>query len=683
MRQAYYSSTIGSFLNTNSKEIIGQLNLGNTQYVNQWTVATTSWSEFIYSLKQSFEKLIQTNPTVGSWHILLEYEIPRLASRIDAVVIAYDIIFVIEYKLDRDKFQLADQRQAEDYALDLKDFHLESNNRLIVPLILAPKAKTEVQEPKLSNDAYVASCLKVNAENFAEIIYNTYNKFHRDSNSRIDAERWEQSKYQPTPTIVQAAKALFAGQKVENITKYGAENLENTSKEIIKIINHARQNSKKVVCFITGVPGAGKTLVGLDIVHEKEKFGDFNTAYFSGNGPLINVLREALARDHYSRNKALYDSGERDTRPKRSDSDQEIITKVQNLHLFIKDGIRSEDAPTERIVVFDEAQRCWNAKHFSNKAKQNRNREEKPFKIEEKSEAELLFEFMSRHKGWAVIVALVGGGQEINTGEGGIVEWGKAIESKYSNWEVYISPKLLSGDSSTADQKIFTSIPENVKIVSNTYLHLNTSQRSFKANNLNSWVNAVIDNQPNQASEIAKDIFPLYPLYITRNIETAKVWLRQKRIGTKRIGLIASSGGLRLKPYAINVREVIDEAIWFLNDEEDVRSSQYLEIVATEYKVQGLELDWTGICWDADLRRRNDRWNYNSFTGTKWHQVNSIAEQQFLLNTYRVLLTRAREGIIIFVPPGDAMDNTRLQQDYDYIYDYLKDCGLVSIYNVL
>lgn len=681
MKQAYYCATFASFLKTGNEEIIGYLNLGNTQYVNQWTITTTSWSEAIPTLKKSFEELIIVNPDAASWHVLLEYEIPRLASRIDVVIIANDIIFVIEYKLDRDKYLLADQRQAEDYALDLRDFHLESNNRLIVPILLAPKAKTVFQEVHLSNDNCVVSCLNVNAESLAKILHKAYSKFHNDSITKIDAEKWEQSKYQPTPTIVQAAKALFAGQKVENITKYGAENLSKTSKELIKIIDQARKKNKKIICFVTGVPGAGKTLVGLDIVHEREKFGgdNFNAAYFSGNGPLITVLREALARDHFERQKDLYKSGKIDKRPKRRDSNHEVKTKIQNLHLFIKDGIRTKTPPTERIVVFDEAQRCWNAVHFRNKSRQNRNRERSPFKIEEKSEAELLFEFMSRHDGWSVIIALVGSGQEINTGEGGIVEWGKAIESKYTNWEVYISPQLLLGDSSTADQKIFNSIPEGAKVVLNRYLHLSTSQRSFRASNLNTWVNAILGNRPIEAFEIANQILSSYPLYITRSIDTAKEWLKQKRVGTKRIGLIASSGGLRLRPYAINVREVIDEAIWFLNSEEDIRSSQYLEIIATEYKVQGLELDWAGICWDADLRREENEWGYNSFSGTKWHQVNNIYEQQFLLNTYRVLLTRAREGMIVFVPKGDNKDYTRLVNYYDPIFKYLKQCGLEEI----
>ena len=208
---------------------------------------------------------------------------------------------------------------------------------------------------------------------------------------------------------------------------------------------------------------------------------------------------------------------------------------------------------------------------------------------------------------------------------------------------------------------------------------MNVSQRSFRANNLNAWVSALINNQPVEASLLAETIKHNYPLFITRDIDISKDWLRKKKSGNKKIGLVASSGGLRLKPHGIHVREEIDEAMWFLNDETDIRSSYYLEMVATEYKVQGLELDWVGICWDADLRRSPSGWDFKNFSGTKWNQTNTNSEQQFLLNTYRVLLTRAREGIIVFVPKGDINDDTCLSEFYNPIYDYLISCGLQPI----
>ncbi|HKO80806.1 MAG TPA: DNA/RNA helicase domain-containing protein [Chitinophagaceae bacterium] len=681
MKQAYYSSSVDSFLAMDDEKIIGRLNLAGRDFTSQWTIATTSWENSIQLIKNSLTTLSKEDSNVRNWHILLEYDIPRLGKRVDAVLLADELIFVIEYKLDRKSYELSDINQVEDYALDLSDFHLESRERIIIPILLAPLAKTIFQELENNKASLVQKCLKANTNNFSTILKDAHQYYHDDLRNQINPLKWEQSVYQPTPTIIQAAKALFAGQKVENITKYGAANLSKTSKCLIDVINHAREKDKKVVCFVTGVPGAGKTLVGLDIVHEKEVFGgdEFNTAYFSGNSPLINVLRAALANDHYERRIELFEKTKIGPRPKKKDSEREVKPKIQNLHLFIKDGIRKMTPPNERIVVFDEAQRCWDARHFSNKAKQNRNREKNPFEIEEKSEAELLFEFMNRHEGWAVIIALVGGGQEINTGEGGIAEWGKAIESKYKNWEIHISNQLLMGDSSTAGQQLFFSTPNNVNIIPNEYLHLSVSERSFKANNLNNWVNAVINNNANEALIVSKSIKETYPLCITRNINAAKEWLRIRKIGSKRIGLIVSSGGLRLKPYGIHARELIDETMWFLNDENDIRSSYYLEIAATEYKVQGLELDWVGVCWDADLRRNGKDWDFKNFSGTEWNKTNTHAEQQFLLNTYRVLLTRAREGVIIFVPAGNENDSTRLPEFYNPIFEYLKSCGMDEV----
>lgn len=681
MKQAYFHSSVNSFLETNTDEIIGRLNLAGATFASQWTITTISWDSSLHLLKKSFAELIKSNSSIGNWHILLEYEIPRLSKRIDVIVIAEDLVFVIEFKYERKKFEQQDIRQVEDYALDLRDFHLKSRGKLIIPILVAPLANEVMQQMHDINVSEICCCLKANAKNFSSIIYNAYLSHHNILNEKINPYEWEQSEYEPTPTIVQAAKALFAGQKVEDISRFGATNLLKTKKYLLKTIKEAKEKNKKIVCFVTGVPGAGKTLVGLDFVHEKDEFGGdhLNTAYFSGNGPLINVLREALARDHFERQKLMFDSKNQKLRPTKEDSKRAIKSKIQNLHLFIKDGIRTASPPTERIVVFDEAQRCWNAKHFSNKAKQNQNREKNPFLIEEKSEAELLFEFMSRHKEWAVIIALVGGGQEINTGEGGISEWGKALQKKYSQWEVHISPQLLQNGSSVGDKKLFENIPISIKIKTDDNLNLSVSQRSFKAHNLNSWVNAVIDNKQEEALRLSESIKLSYPLYITRNIETAKDWLRQKKSGERRIGLIASSGGLRLKPYGINVREEIDEALWFLNPEDDVRSSYYLEIVATEYKVQGLELDWVGICWDADLRRDHNSWDFKNFSGTEWKNVNTIEEQQFLINTYRVLLTRARKGIIVFVPYGDQRDVTRLPEFYMRVFTYLKSCGMIEI----
>lgn len=681
MRGAYYANSVGDFLKASNEEIVGKLNLANTQFASQWTITTTSWDSSIQLLKNSFHELVAKYNHSSNWHLFLEYEIPRLQSRIDTIVLADDLIFVLEFKYDRKKYELADARQVEDYALDLHDFHKESRDKIIVPILFAPLAKSLTCDFTKVTIQPVKDCVHANAANLAEILNSAYTAFHTDSKKPIDPKKWEESIYSPTPTIIQAATSLFAGQDVKEISNYGADNLSKTSTYLIEVIKEAKQRNSKIVCFVTGVPGAGKTLVGLDVVHEKDAFGgtETNTAYFSGNVPLVNVLREALSRDDYKRQLQLFKRGEISEKPVKGDSERKVKSKIQNLHQFIKDSIKRKTAPDERIVVFDEAQRCWNAKQFSNKAKQNRNRETNPFDIEEKSEAEFIFEFMSRHEGWAVIIALIGGGQEINTGEGGIAEWGKAIQTKYQNWEVHISPQLIEGDNTTDNQTLFSDDYSNLLIKQNEQLHLSVSQRSFKAANLNNWVQAVIANDSITAMAFATSIQDFYPLCITRDIDKAKQWLRNKKAGSKRIGMLASSGGLRLKPYGIQVRDTVEEALWFLNDENDVRSSFYLELTATEYKVQGLEIDWACICWDADLRREKDDWDFKSFSGTTWQENKGLQERMFLLNTYRVLLTRAREGIIVFVPEGETTDYTRLPEFYDPIFNYLRDCGMQEI----
>ncbi len=487
--------------------------------------------------------------------------------------------------------------------------------------------------------------------------------------------------YQPTPGIIEAAQSLFAGKNIDTITRHGAKNIEITSKYLIDEIRSAKDNNKKSIFFVTGVPGAGKTLVGLNIVHEKKEFGgtENNTAYFSGNSPLINVLRESLSRDHYNRQLDDFQKGLIRNKPSKANSYTTIEGKIQNLHKFIKDGLGKNTAPSERIAVFDEAQRCWTGDHLHIKTEQNQNREEKKIQTDKKSEAELLLEFMNRHEGWSIIIALIGNGQEINTGEGGLHEWGKALHAKYSNWEIHMSEMLIREFNGDTESSLHHSpAKQTLNIQINSNLHLDSSHRQFKAARLNDWVDAMLENRIENALELANTINPNFPLKITRNLNSAKKWLKENRINNQRTGVIASSGALRLKPFGINVRETIDEALWFLNDENDIRSSSFLEIAATEFKVQGLEIDWACICWDGDFRRVKNKWDYNSFSGTSWNKSKSQLDQKYILNTYRVLLTRARNGIIVFVPEGTIEDKTRLPEFYNHTYDYLINCGMVE-----
>lgn len=679
MPGSYYSNTIGDFLIESTDSIVGKLNIGGTEFAHHWTMQTTSWKDSIDILKNSFTELLQTLPEAYSWFVLFEYTIPRIGKRMDVALLARDIIFVIEFKHDRNVYAIEDIRQAERYCVDLKDFHKESQGRIIVPVILAPLAKDDFSELSLNSNNLVQKTLKANQSSLGNILNDAYVRYSNLAVDAIDGKKWNESEYHPTPTIIQAAQALFSGQSVREISRSSAEaeNLSITTDLLVEEIQKAKENNQKIICFVTGVPGAGKTLVGLNLVHKHELYelGQKPAAYFSGNGPLVSVLKEALANDY--KENAKRNSW-------KTQTDNSIKVSIQNLHTYIKQEAKSNKAPEEKIVVFDEAQRCWDATHFYNKGRQNQNRQPDSI-ITKKSEPELLFEIMDRHDKWAAIIALVGGGQEINTGEAGIREWGNVIAQKYSHWKVFISPQLLTGDSSTAGNTLFASLPQNVSIQQSEKLHLTTSQRFLRSNKVNDWVNAVIEGNADEANKIYPAIGNGFEIVLTRSLQKAKDWLRDRIQGDKRVGLVASSGAVRLRPEGISVKEIEDVPKWFLNPENDIRSSYYLEVAATEYKIQGLELDWVGLCWDLDFSISNNKWTYNRFdvTRNRWatfkNDDKGDIKKQYLKNKYRVLLTRSREGFIIWIPAGDPADTTRKPVRYDALATFLKSCGVREV----
>jgi hypothetical protein len=269
---------------------------------------------------------------------------------------------------------------------------------------------------------------------------------------------------------------------------------------------------------------------------------------------------------------------------------------------------------------------------------------------------------------------LVGGGQEINRGEAGISEWFDAVQSSFPTWKVYISPEL--SDKEYAAQAALASIRNRPDVVLDKGLHLAVSMRSFRAENVSRFVKAVLDLDQHGARQLLTEVSLRYPIALTRDLATAKRWVRAHARGSERYGLVASSGAQRLKPHAIDVRVDVDPVHWFLNPAEDTRSSFYLEDAASEFQVQGLELDWVCVTWDADLRMVGDGWNYHSFKGTRWNRIHKQDQRGYLLNAYRVLLTRARQGMVVFVPPGEPSDSTRPPAFYDATFAYLANLGL-------
>lgn len=646
MTYSYYSAYHQKFQSDSQDEILGALARGTTYELD--ALQRTAWLQEILILKTHLSK--HTNGWIG-----LEFSIPRMGKRADAVLVHNGIIFVLEFKVGESTYPSHAIDQVIDYALDLKCFHNGSFDKPIIPILIATEAPPKVVEAQLGNDL-VSSVIFANKSDLGDVIGRICDQLAQFPH--FDAEKWAASGYKPTPTIIEAAQALYTQHQVGEITRSdaGAQNLTVTSNCLTEIIEFSKSNNKKSICFVTGVPGAGKTLVGLNLATNRKSHTDEHAVFLSGNGPLVDVLREALARDQVARYKS---NGEKIS---KSDADRQVKSFIQNIHHFRDDGMNSSEAPIEKVIIFDEAQRAWDQRKTANFMKQNKGRPNF-----EMSEPEFLISVMDRHTDWCTIVCLIGGGQEINDGEAGLSEWLLAICRRFHTWNVFVSPQLTHKDYDWGIDlgSLIMNTPHNIE----PRLHLSVSIRSFRAEKLADFVNSLIDGNIEQAKESYQIIKNNYPIKLTRDLNEAKAWLRTQARGSQRSGLVASSGALRFKPEGLNVKAKIEACNWFLNDKYDVRSSYYLEDIATEYDIQGLELDWVGVCWDADFRWQDQKWSHHAFRGTAWQDVNSKKNKKYLENTYRVLLTRARQGMVIYVPTGSELDATRIKKYYDGIFE--------------
>jgi DUF2075 family protein len=641
---------MGTFLADSTDAIIGKITQNHSQeIVYQQTGAWASQIEILQTALQNFE----------NGYILFEVLIPRMGRRVDAVLIYKNILFVLEFKVGANEYLPQDIRQAHGYALDLHHFHEGSHDKIIVPILIATTAKEKSESLNKCSDG-VFEPLCANRTNLASIIQNCVTQIN--SSSTIDVLEWLSSSYKPTPTIIEAAQALYANHDVSDIARNdaGAQNLHLTSKALQDIIHKSRLQQRKTICFVTGVPGAGKTLVGLNIATNVSADKEEQGVFLSGNGPLVEVLTEALARD----------SVERKAHKNKAAALRAASASIQNIHKFRDEYIKDTTAPIEHVVIFDEAQRAWDQENTSKFMTTKRG--QKGFT---QSEPEFLISVMDRHHDWCVIIALIGGGQEINTGEAGLQGWADALAQHYSNWDVYYSDKLTQIEYAGRD----VSFDQVAKAQAVTSLHLATSMRSFRAEKLSHMVHHIIHNNPQAAAEIYQTFKDKFPIVVTRDLQAAKAWIKQKSRANETKGVIASSGAVRLKPEGIFVKNRLSAADWFLNEQDDVRSCHFLEDVATEFDIQGLELDWCLLAWDADYRYANGQFEHWKFTGTTWKRRQQEEQQRYLENAYRVLLTRARQGMVIFVPHGDAKDTTRLPKYLNAIFDYLNCCGIEAL----
>lgn len=653
MKRSFYSSTILNFLSSSPENILGILADNNEFSLEQ--TQRLAWKEQIKILKETLSK--------NEGKIFFEYSIPRMGRRIDVVVIIKNVIFVLEFKIGEREFLLSSMDQVLDYALDLKNFHETSHKHLIAPILIATAAEnvTPIISATPHNDNMLFT-IRTNVCLLKEVIGDVLRFADGET---IDVESWESGRYSPTPTIIEAAMALYSGHNVAEITKSGAEakNLTETSTALEEIIRRGKQNQEKAICFVTGVPGAGKTLVGLDVATKHlDKDNDLSSVFLSGNGPLVAILREALTRDKYQREKA------KGKKIRKGEIMSEVKLFIQNVHNFRDDVLKDERPPFEHVAIFDEAQRAWDVTQTANFMLRKKNTPD--FNI---SEPEFLISVLDRHQDWAVIICLVGGGQEINTGEAGISEWIESLNRSFPEWRVYVSDKLT--DSEYAAGHVLEKLNSHKYINTNPALHLSVSLRSFRAEHLSLLIKNLLDLKKEESKKNYQEIKDKYPIVLTRNVQSAKKWLKEKARGTERYGIVVSSQAIRLKPYAIDVKSPMDPIHWFLDDKEDIRSSYYLEDVATEFQVQGLELDWTCVTWDGDFRYSPDGWKSFSFVGSKWQNINKEERKLYLKNAYRVLLTRARQGMVIVVPKGDVEDATRDPSFYDSTFNYLVEIG--------
>ena len=657
-QRSYYSATLAEFCAADRNEIFARMALQND--FDLTGTQRDAWLEQAEVLQRVLAGHIGA--------LYLEFTIPRMGRRIDALVIIGPVIFVLEFKVGEQTFSSQDVDQVVDYALDLHNFHEGSHDACIAPVLICTRARRDRQRfPDTCPPDRLFEVSWTNSDGLAATIAQILS-LADPPEIRID--QWEESGYKPTPTIIEATLALYRGHSVTDISRSdaGATNLSKTAGTVASIIAATKARSEKAICFVTGVPGAGKTLVGLDaatkhIDHKDELY----SVFLSGNGPLVAILQEALARDKVRQERL------RGRTARKGAALSEVRAFVQNVHHFRDEClVDAEKPPIEHVAIFDEAQRAWNLKQTVDFMRRKKGRADFS-----QSEPEFLISCLDRHGDWAVVICLVGGGQEINTGEAGISEWLSALDQSFPDWRIYASDRLV--DSEYDAGRIVESLRTREHVEFKSDLHLATSIRSFRSGNVSKLVKELLDLELGAARETLRHVQERYPIALTRDLNTARRWLRGQARGSERYGIVVSSQAERLKPHALDVKTPVNPVHWFLNGKDDVRSSYYLEDVGTEFHVQGLELDWACVVWDADFRFTPEGWQHWSFRGNGWQRILAHDRQKYLKNAYRVLLTRARQGMVVVVPRGDDEDPTRNPAYYDQTFDYLSRSGMSLI----
>lgn len=655
--RSFFSAQVADFLRTDARAIIGQLASRHVAFhASAEAEQLRAWEQEVVLLRSAFAEV---GPVADTWWILLEAPLLRLGKRLDAVILAPGVVGVLEFKIGATAFAGADRVQTERYAQSLRDFHEVSQRLLIMPILCAEFAPTW----PLAVSAFdgVADLVYANAATLGGAL-NLIALHAVPGAEALDGLEFDQSPYRPTPTIVEAAQALYAGHQIGDIGRGDAADaeLQAAAETLQSIVRTAETRREKVICFVTGSPGAGKTLLGLDLAL-KSRSGTRPAALLSGNRPLVHVLTEALATDSAARNSTT-----------KAQAKYQADAAIQNLLGYLKEHTDGA-TPPEHVIVFDEAQRAWDA----DVGQELMNRPN--------SEPELFLEILDRLE-WSCLVCLVGPGQEINRGEGGLPLWGEALAKANAagkGWRVIAAPQALDGGPDVAGKGLLSGATgQTLELQREPGLHLANGIRAYRNPLQGKWVAALLEGDIASAKQLA-DQMDMPPAFLTRDLDEAKCWLRQRRRGGRSVGMLASSGAVRLVgdgvPPAPRSNELAPIGHWFLKPYTDFRSAGALEVPMSEFGCQGLELDYIALCWGGDLLWADGQWRPMRMSSPRWQVIREAEKKRFRVNGYRVLLTRGRAGAVIYVPRGSGEDPTRSPADLDAVANILHAAGCASL----
>lgn len=683
--RAYYSGSVEAFLNTPDEAVMNALeNCQAGEGFDRPADQRMAWRSGVAVLRVSITAMGLDEAMQKKWSVLLEYSLPGRKKRLDAVLLNPRGIIAIEFKAGKATSDSADQWQLLEYCWNLRDFHRASVDRPIAPILVPTELPSKAGLPEMrftDQRQRILTMQIVGPNEFADAIRHAFESMPLPQVEMPGLAQWESSMISPCQNIIEAARAQFEKNTVREIAHSHADNTDQVVERIGDIVRFSREKKRRSICFVTGVPGAGKTLVGLRVAYQSEATAMAESApcFASGNLKLLNVLAKAL-KVNLARSKA-------DIRQTVHD----VTAPLWDVHKFARLYLSDETgaAPAFRVVVFDEAQRVWTAakveKSFRRGARRSGQASEIPFELTKVSEPEMLLRVMERFPDWCVVVALVGGGQEIHDGEAGLKVWGEVLEARVKEWEVWVSPEVVTGGASVAGQSLFqgeAALSNNIH--TDDLLHLSVSRRSYRAARLTEWVNALLLGDA-VAARATVDSLSEFRVELTRSLKTARHRLREFSQEERRIGLVASSGAKRLRAEGVEIHKGLRDALnwpnWFLESQEHIDSSSKLEIAATEFECQGLELDHTSVCWGTDFVYLGSAagWRFRPSRGRKLKRIEEHEEGPFVVNKYRVLLTRAREGMVIFVPRGDERDPTRSPSELDGTANFLRACGIPEI----